>query len=195
MRSLRAALEDWRGQFLAAQDVNAVQIDALEAQIDALGLPPADGETEPAAVAERRGELQAQLQEAMAPRISAEESRARADALIRQIDTILRARQADAFLQLDRTPLDPTLWSGAIASVFGTLGLVQSEMTENLAGIQSRSEFWQRVSIALLLVAAAVVLVCARVRGWWKPGWRGLRRGRTITAPSWLVFSCRLAVC
>ena len=122
--SLRDSLADWRDDFLAAQDTNSVQIEALEAQIEALGAPPAEGESEPATISQRREELGDQLREAMAPRIEAEEARARAEALIRQIDAILRGRQADAFFELGRTPLDPTLWSGAVAGFFGAVATV-----------------------------------------------------------------------
>ena len=71
---LRDTLQDWREKFSAAQSVNGVQIQAMRAQIEALGPVPAEGESEPAAVAERRAELNAELQELMAPRIAAEES-------------------------------------------------------------------------------------------------------------------------
>jgi len=50
---LREALVGWREDFQGARGANSVQIEALEAQIDALGPLPAEGATEPAAVATR----------------------------------------------------------------------------------------------------------------------------------------------
>gem|GEM_PF-7031377 len=44
--ALRASLVEWRETMLDGQDANAVQIEALEAQLDALGPVPAEGETE-----------------------------------------------------------------------------------------------------------------------------------------------------
>ena len=111
-QKLRERLVSWREEFLAAQNTNAVQIESLQAQIEALGLPPSEGASEPEAVATRRAELDGDLQEALAPRIAAEEAHARTDALIRQIDATLRSRQADALFEnilrrLDgRPPLD-----------------------------------------------------------------------------------------
>ena len=162
--SLRASLVEWREQFLAGQDVNSVQIDALEAQLDALGAPPADGETEAENVAARRDELRAALREARAPRVTAIEAYARADALIGQIDGTLRNRQTDALLELRRTPLDPTLWGGAIAALAAVFSEIRGEVSETLAD-PDRAGFWQRIAIAVILLAAAFLLL---VRG---PGW------------------------
>ena len=157
--SLRDALVKWREEFRAARDANAVQIEALEAQIDALGPAPADGEEEPASVASRRAALQDTLQEAMAPRISAEEAFARAEALIRQIDSTLRSRQTDALFELSRTPLDPTLWAGAGAAVLGVASDIQFEAANNLATAPDQAALWQRLAIAGFVLALVVLLI------------------------------------
>ena len=153
--SLRETLVDWRDDFSAARDTNSVQIEGLEAQIDALGPVPEDGVTEPANVTSRRDALQTSLQEAMAPRIAAEEAFARSDALIGQIDSTLRSRQTDALFKLTRTPLDPTLWGGALGAVAGVGSDIQSEAAENLAASPNQAALWQR------LVLAGIVLVLA----------------------------------
>ncbi|NNE78723.1 MAG: mechanosensitive ion channel family protein [Silicimonas sp.] len=158
-QDLRDSLTRWRANFLDAQDTNKVQVEALEAQIEALGPIPGEGETEPASIAERRVALDAALQEALAPRISAEEAYARADALIRQIDATIRGRQADAFFQLDRTPLDPSLWAGAIAKLGEVMSDVRTEIASNFAAIPDRSTIWQRIAIAVLLLGGSVFLV------------------------------------
>ena len=117
LESLRAALADWRAEFAGVRDTNAAEVEALQAQIDALGQPPAEGATESASVSERRTVLEAALQEALAPRLRADEAHARADALIRQVDSRLRTRQAGRLFDLSRTPLDPRLWAGAAAAI------------------------------------------------------------------------------
>lgn len=157
--SLRDALVKWREEFRAAREANAVQIEALEAQIDALGPAPADDASEPASVASRREALQGALQEAMAPRISAEEAFARADALIRQIDGTLRARQTDALFELSRTPLDPTLWGGAGAAVLGVVSDIQFEAANNLATSPDQAALWQRLAIAVFVLALVILLI------------------------------------
>ncbi len=157
--NLRGNLVDWREQFLAAQDVNAVRIEGLKAQIEALGPAPAEGESEAENVAERRAELNGQLKEASAPRIAAEEAFARADALISQIDATLRARQTDAMFRLQRTPLDPSLWPGAFAELRAVVERIHDEVAENLAADTSRNEFWQRIAIAVIFLVVASVLI------------------------------------
>ena len=156
--SLRASLVEWREQFLDGQNVNSVQINALEAQLDALGPAPAEGETEAENVSARREELRTELRDARAPRLTAIEAYARADALIGQIDSTLRDRQTDALLELGRTPLDPTSWGGAFAALAAVFTDIRTEISNTLADPDG-AEFWQRIAIATILLAAAFLLL------------------------------------
>ncbi|MDA8584892.1 DUF3772 domain-containing protein, partial [Rhodobacteraceae bacterium] len=157
--TLRSVMVNWRDDFLDARAINIIQIDSLNAQIDSLGPLAAEGETEPAALARRREALNESLQEALAPRIRAEESFARANALISQIDARLRARQTDALFELSRTPLDPTLWPGAVTALIDINTKIRDEAVENLQASSAETSIWQRVAIAVLLVIVAVLLV------------------------------------
>ncbi len=156
--TLRESLVDWRQKFLAGQEVNAVQINALEAQVDALGPPPAEGETEAENISARRDALRTSLRDARAPQLSAIEAFARSDSLISQIDARLRDRQTDALLELRRTPLDPTLWPGAIAALSAVFSDIRMEVSDGLSD-PGQGQFWQRAAIAVLLLAAAVLLI------------------------------------
>lgn len=156
---LRDALVGWREDFQAARSTNSVQIEALEAQIDALGPVPADGTTEPAAIATRRDALNAAMQDALAPRIAADEGFARADALIGRIDTTLRTRQTDALFELSRTPLDPTLWGAALTALVGVNSDVRSEVIRNLGASADQSSIWQRVFLGVLILGLALFLM------------------------------------
>ncbi len=161
---LRDALVGWRTDFQEAQGVNSVQIEGLEAQIEALGPLPLEGETEPAAVATRREALDTALQEALAPRIVADEGFARADALIGRIDATLRSRQTDALFELSRTPLDPILWGSALSAVAVVNSQVQSEIAENLENSTSQTSIWQRVAIGVLILGLAGFLMIGAPR-------------------------------
>lgn len=162
--SLRESLTEWRETFFEAQDVNAVQISALEAQLEALGAPPAEGETEPENLALRRDDLRSALREARAPSLSAIEAYARADALIKQIDATLRDRQTDALFEISHSPLDPTLWTGAVAALAKVVSDIQAEVSE-IWSDPDRAGFWQRIAVAALLLIAAILLI---IRG---PRW------------------------
>jgi small-conductance mechanosensitive channel len=157
--SLREALVEWRERLLEAQDVNSVQVEALEAQLATLGPAPAEGATEADALAARRAELQAALEKARAPQLDAVEAHARADALIGRIDTAIRRLQTDALFELKRTPLDPTLWTGALTAIVGIAESVRSEVMETFSEGADRGEIWQRAALAVLLLGAALLLI------------------------------------
>lgn len=155
-QALRASLTNWRDRFLSLREVNAVEIDALTAQLAALGDPPAEGESESEAVAVRRVELTDALELARAPRREAEEALARANALISQIDATLRERQADAFLEYQGTPLDPTRWPSALAQLAALVESIRAEVSTTLQSSRSLSDRLP-VSIAFVLLAIALV--------------------------------------
>lgn len=157
--SLRTSLVDWRERLLEAQDVNSVQIEALAAQVDALGPPPAEGESESEAIASRRAELEAQLETARAPQLSAIEAHARANALIGRIDAAVRQQQTDALFELQRTPLDPTLWTGTLAAIVGVFESIRSEIAVALSEASDGRETWQRVALAGFLLVVALLLI------------------------------------
>ena len=163
--ALRQSLVEWRGRFLKQQNVNSVQIEALTAQIDALGPAPAEGETEPADISARREELNEALATARQPRIRAEEAYARANALIGRIDATLRDRQADALFELQRTPLDPELAAEALDRFGEAAGAIERELEDNISNRIERGTLLERLPVVVLLLLAAVILI---VRG---PRW------------------------
>ncbi len=164
--SIRESLVGWREDFLEAENVNSIQIEALEAQLSALGPAPPEGETEAEDVAARRTQLTASLREARSPQLEALEGFARADTLIGRIDATLRERQTRALFELQRTPLDPLRWPAAIGAVAAMFDTVHKEFAETLKETD-RSGVLQRVAIALVLLFLAFVAI---LRG---PVWIG----------------------
>ena len=156
---LRERLVEWRERFLTAENVNSVQIDALSAQLDALGPAPAEGESEPEDIAQRRAELLEELAAAREPRIRMEESYALANALIGRIDATLRERQASALFQLQRTPLDPVLWRRAFTEARDVASDTRAELDRNIDARIERGTLWDRLPVVLFLLAVAVVLI------------------------------------
>ncbi|WP_284266098.1 DUF3772 domain-containing protein [Roseicyclus amphidinii] len=160
LTNLRATLSDWRARFLAAQDANAARISTIEAQIAALGPPPADGATEPQAIAERRASLNAQLAEAQVPRVTATEAFNRANGLIAEIDRILADRQARALLERDPAPVNPLNWPPALTGL-AELGLgIETEIRRQLEATRLAGEtIWERLPLSLALGAVALLLL------------------------------------
>ena len=159
LEALRQSVVEWRERFLSGQSHNAPRIDTLQAQIDALGPLPAEGETEPEDIATRRESLNEQLAELQAPGLRAQEAYTRADGIIRQIDTMIRTRQTDALLTLGPTPLNPQLWPAALEEVLSAGSSLFDEIRRDLASEVKLAEARESLPLILLLLALAGLLV------------------------------------
>lgn len=165
LESLRAGIAGWRDQFLDAQGINATRIETLRSQLDALGPPPEEGESEPREVAERRAELRARLAEARAPVVRADEAFTRANGLITEIDALLRGRQIDDLRALGPTPLNPMHWPAGITDLREALHALQRETARTITSETRLTEARNRLPAAVLLVAIGLVLL-ARGHHW-----------------------------
>jgi len=110
LETLRATLSQQRSAALDSQDGVKVRIDRLRSQLEALGPAPDEGVEESSDVAARRAELELEITEARAPTLAAEEAYRRADGLIREIDTKLRADFTRRLIDRQPTPLLPENW-------------------------------------------------------------------------------------
>ncbi len=169
LEQLRSQLSEWRERLLAAQSANRARIDTLRNQIAALGPAPAEGEVEAPEIAQRRSELNEQLALLQAPGIAAEEAYRRADGLIREIDSILRARQTSELLELAPSPLVPRNWAAA-AAVLADLGRsLAAEAREGWARPEVRAAARQNLPATILLLALGGTLI-----------WRGRHWSETL---------------
>jgi len=160
LTNLRSTLVGWRARFLAAQSANDSRIQTVQAQITALGPPPAEGETEPDAIAQRRAELSAQLAEAQVPRVTATEAFNRANGLVGEIDTILAERQARALLERDPAPVNPLNWGTALAALADVALGVDREIQAKIADHRRLDEsLWDRLPFAAVLSLIALGLL------------------------------------
>ncbi|MGL4282029.1 MAG: DUF3772 domain-containing protein, partial [Albidovulum sp.] len=130
LEELRKRVVEWRTKFTEAQNINADQITTVKGQIAALGPAPTAEVPDPPAVAERRQELTSQLNELQAPSLAAVEARTRADGLVRQIDSRVRARQASELLRLSPTALDPRTWDAGVAVLTQGARTLWAEVTD-----------------------------------------------------------------
>lgn len=165
LSQLRGEIATWRSQFAVAQNADQARIETLKGQITALGSVPEAGAVEAPEIAQRRTELNDQLARLQAPGLAAVEAYSRADGIIREIDSILRVRQADALLKLSPTPLNPANWPAAFVAVSGAVKAVGGEILSRaqtpggLAQIKNKAP----VVVFYLLVAG---LLLWRGRGW-----------------------------
>ena len=159
LEDLRSELVGYRSEFLEAQNVNAARIATTANQIASLGAAPTDGDSESADATAWRLSLNEQLGRLRAPVIEAEEAYLQADGLIREIDSIIRNRQTDALLEFGPTPLNPTLWSGALAGFSTGLDRIRKEIRAAWASPTGKQQFQGQLPVTLLLIIVAAVLL------------------------------------
>lgn len=163
--TLRAEIAEYRTRFLSAQATNAARIETVQGQLEALGPAPAEGESEPEEIAQRRAELNKQLTELRAPGIRAEEAFSRADGLIDEIDLILRARQTESLLTLGPSPLNPLYWGEAMTVLSGWLDRTVLEFRQILSSPAQLQLVQQRLPAVMGLVLVGLVALL-RARRW-----------------------------
>ncbi|WP_201157502.1 DUF3772 domain-containing protein [Rhodobaculum claviforme] len=163
LEQLRAQTAEWRSRFLAAQNANTARIQTLRGQLGALGPPPAEGQVETPEIAQRRADLTAQLAREQAPGVAAEEAFRHADGLIREIDQILRDRQADALMQLSPSPVNPTNWPVAVRELTGITRALGRELTSAWGSPLRRAQLHDNLPlIGLYLLVAMLLMVRGR---------------------------------
>ncbi|GAB5349219.1 hypothetical protein TMRO357_02895 [Alteriqipengyuania sp. 357] len=111
MRSTLAADRDRAAELVAR---GTFQTRLLDAQIDALGAPPADGETEPSPIADRRSALEDRQAGAMQPLLDLQERRARAALLVAELDARSERIVSDQRYERGLSPLDPRIWGRSV---------------------------------------------------------------------------------
>ncbi|MDP2740136.1 MAG: DUF3772 domain-containing protein [Pseudorhodobacter sp.] len=186
LSELRAEIVTWRSQFSAAQNADQARIETLKTQIAALGPVPEAGVTEAAEIARRRTELNDQLARLQAPGLAAVEAYSRADGIIREIDALLRVRQADALLKLSPTPLNPANWPAAFVAVTGAATAIGGEIIDRVQAPSGLSQLQNKAPVIVLYLIVAGMLLW-RGRSWME--WLAQRlaglismRGRQVVA-------------
>ncbi|SLN41803.1 putative MscS family protein.1 precursor [Roseivivax jejudonensis] len=174
LNRLRARIAEYRSQFGALRDAEVARTETLRAQIDALGAPPEDG-TERSEISQRREELEAQLAEARAPAVAAEEAFTRADGLIGEIDRTIRERQAQRLLSRGPPPVNPVNWPSAIDALLTSLQLSFTVPDDGWISPSERDQLISALPAIIGLVAVGLLLL-ARGAHWADVGIRWLRK-------------------
>jgi potassium efflux system protein len=171
--TLRSQVVLWREEFLVAKTANAPRIQTLQAQLTALGPQPEDG-PEATEISETRTTLSQQLAEARAPVVRAEAAHSRADAIIGEIDRIIRDRQTDALLELGPSPLNPVHWPNALVDLQTSISGFGAEINDSLSSQTDRGKALQNLPLILAFFVIGIMLI-ARGQGWAQAGVSRLR--------------------
>ena len=142
-----------------AESTNASRIQTLQSQLDALGPPPAEGESEPESIALRRSQLNDELQRLQAPARRAQEAHTQADGLIREIDNLIRERRTNRLLELGPTPLNPAHWTETGQALLQTLGEIVDETSTAWESPVERRQLYSNLPVVLLLLVLFPVLI------------------------------------
>lgn len=165
LEELRAQLVSYRQTFLEERDRNSSRIGTLKSQLSALGEAPAEGEDEPADIADLRARLDAQLRDLQVPSVVAQEAYSRADGLIAELDRIVRERQTRELLSRGETPLNPAVWSEALKDLTVLQRDLLNETMSSWNAARDLNQLRDNAPLILLFTIAGLVLL-VRGRGW-----------------------------
>lgn len=169
LENLRDRLLALRSEALDFEAAAAARLNEVRARLEALGPAPAEGATEPAALAQRRTQIDAEIAAAQAPVLEAQDVRQGADGLIREIDRIVRARFAAELRSRGPSPLRPDYWLRTMGAVAENLGEIRGTIGAALQDEARRTAILNRIPIdlALALVGIALTFAIRRRLGPW----------------------------
>ncbi|GGX45602.1 mechanosensitive ion channel protein MscS [Tateyamaria omphalii] len=162
---LRAEVAGWREQFQNQLTANDSRLQTLRDQIAALGPAPEEGQSEASEIADRREELNAQLERLVTPRRTAEEAFSRANGVITEIDDILRTRQTDALLNMGPWPVNPANWPSAVRHAQNTLAALGAGARQAWHNPSRRANARDNLPLIVVFFIVGSVLL-ARSRYW-----------------------------
>ncbi|MDE2562202.1 MAG: mechanosensitive ion channel family protein [Sphingomonadales bacterium] len=150
---MRDRLADDRDAAQTLADEGTIGTRLTQAEIDVLGPAPKSGESEPAALAAKRSQLENQLGLQMLPVLRWREAQARSATLVGELDTRSSAMTRMRLLTHGYSPLDPRLWRGALVEADQTLAVAAGKFAEVRARIGSGMMAGLALLALVLLVA------------------------------------------
>ncbi len=151
LENLRADLASQRAEAQAVEQEARKKVDALQAQIDALGPAPEEGTLEAPELASRRSELGGALLLARVPLAVAQEAYQRLDGLINDINTLIRDRFSRELVERGPVPINPALWPAALRDVADYTTRMWGEVRGSLENEASRQALAQKAPLAIFV--------------------------------------------
>ncbi|MEX0970812.1 MAG: DUF3772 domain-containing protein [Paracoccaceae bacterium] len=163
LETLRAELAAQRAAALAFQQANGERGETLSAQLEALGPPPTNGVVEAEEITTRRRDLIQQVTQITVPLLAAQDAYSRANALIGEIDTLIRARLASELVALGPAAINPAYWPDAYLETQTFVGRITTEVGNALKNPVRRSYLLRQLPVvALALIAGLLILISIR---------------------------------
>ncbi len=159
LKLLREQLLRLRGEALEVEAAAAPRVADVSARLEALGPAPAEGATEDPALAERRARIEAELSAAQAPVLEAQDYQRRSDALIRDIDRIVRARFAAELTSLGPSPLLPGNLVETVEAAVSNDSRIRGRLAEALSDPVVRADLMRRIPAEFLMALIGITIV------------------------------------
>jgi len=159
LERLRDRLASERSAALEVGQATNVRVRTLQAQLDALGPPPAEGATESNELAARRGQLVREIAEVNAPLIAANGAFQRADVLIKELDRRIRERRTADLLTRYPSAIFVQQWPEIISEITQWAGSLSQHTTNALLDPIRRDDLGDDWPIAVALMLAGLLLL------------------------------------
>jgi potassium efflux system protein len=159
LEQLRARLSTQREAAFEIVQSGSVKVRTLQAQLESLGPAPADGQSEPEGVASRRSELSKALALASRPILASREAYRRADLLIAEVDSQIRARTRNKLLTRNPMPLAPANLLTAYDEVRDYGARLAGEVRLTLRHDAERVSLRDKAPSLIILILAGALMI------------------------------------
>ncbi|WP_417583780.1 DUF3772 domain-containing protein [Pelagibacterium sp.] len=159
LADLRAELVEQRTAAFNFVQRGSAAVRSLQAQLDALGPPPAEGEDEAELIATQRASLVDALARANAPLLAAQQAYQRSEVLIQDIDGLLRTQQFDALFKRAPTAINPLSWAPAARELIDAFGGQVDAVLTDLESPERADEVSSDLTQALILAGLGLLII------------------------------------
>lgn len=163
LEAQRARVATLRDDLRVLSASDTLEARALQAQLEALGPPPAEGSSEAAATADRRRQLVEAIAVANAPTLAAREALTRAEVILQELDARISDKGTRELMRKYPLPLAPSSLSLAWRDLAGLAEKALDEASRNLDQPDEEAALFSALPIAVvLLVVGLFVLFVAQ---------------------------------
>jgi small-conductance mechanosensitive channel len=187
LEALRGRLVQLRTEAQEQERAAAPNVQELNKRLAALGPAPAEGAEEAPEIATLRRDLHEQIADAQVPVLEAQQTYQRANALIDEIDGIVRSRFTAELRTQGPSPLLPRNWASTAGELSRAAADYRDRMVEAYGTPERGAAVLRRLPISMLLAAAGIAITFV-VRRWiidWVEGQLATAAGPRAIA--WLV--------